>query len=208
MERSITIVRNLLPVPEFAQDRPVFHVAPIWQCFQRRHKLGDFLLPVVQCRGRCNDQEGTPDIVHLRQICHERDTLHRLSQTHLVGQDAIDALLIQICKPRKTLELIRLQRARKHLGLLHLGDAHGCRVHKVQIVGGKWLWRGSGFACLLGGQGLLLLPLQGNGRVEGLRLVARGTHSLCRIPCRVRTKVRLIVVIKVNVLQIGISVRG
>ncbi|KAI3479290.1 hypothetical protein L1887_58721 [Cichorium endivia] len=91
VERRIAVVRDLLAIPELAQHRAVLDIAQYGQSLERGHKLADLLLPVVQRGSGRNDEERAPDVVHLGEIGHERDRLHRFAETHLVGQDAVDA---------------------------------------------------------------------------------------------------------------------
>ena len=60
----------------------------------------------------------------LRDVGEKRDGLDGFAQTHLIGEDAVDALVIKIVKPTKSLELIILKlplEARRSLHhLIHL----------------------------------------------------------------------------------------
>ena len=78
MERRISVIAQRLAVPELAKRCSVFHVAPVRQDFQRGRKFGDLLLPVVQRRGRCYNEERAPNVVCLGEIGHQRDRLYRL----------------------------------------------------------------------------------------------------------------------------------
>ena len=109
VEGGVAVVRNLLAVPKLAQHRAILDIAPIRQRLERWHKLGDLLLPVVQRRSWCNNKKGAPNVVHLGQVRHKRNTLDGFSQTHLVRQNTVDALLIQIRQPGQTLDLVWLQ---------------------------------------------------------------------------------------------------
>jgi hypothetical protein len=79
MERRISIVADLLPIPELPQRRPILRVAPVGQALELGDEFGDLLLPVVERRGGSDDEEGTPDVVDLGKVSHEGDRLDRLS---------------------------------------------------------------------------------------------------------------------------------
>ena len=60
-------------------------------------------------------------------MSHERHALYSLSQAHLIGQDPVDALVVEIGQPVHSLQLVLLQSAVEHLGLRQLlvGLQHG-----------------------------------------------------------------------------------
>ena len=53
--------------------------------------------------------------MHLSQVSHNRNGLDGFTETHLICQDTVDTLLIQVDKPVKTLKLV----------LFELGIQHG-----------------------------------------------------------------------------------
>ena len=80
----------------------------------RKHPIisvRDYLLPVVEGGGRCDDEEGSPHPVCLGHIRQEGEGLHGLAQPHLVSQDAVDALVIEGTQPVHALQLVGLQGA-------------------------------------------------------------------------------------------------
>jgi hypothetical protein len=58
-----------------------------------------------------------------------------LSKTHLIGEDTVDALLVQVAEPSETLELILLELGHEHF---RLGDGERVlaerRVLKVELI--------------------------------------------------------------------------
>lgn len=117
VERRVAVVSDRLAVPELAEDLAVFDRSPVRESFQIRHELCNLLHPVVQRRSGRDDEERSPDVVDLGEVGHERDRLDRLAQTHLVCEDAVDALLVEVGEPVETLELVLLERAGEHLWL-------------------------------------------------------------------------------------------
>ena len=74
-------------------------------------------------------------IPYLSQMCHEGDALHCLTQTHLVGQNPVDALVVQVSQPVHPLQLVSLQLPAKYtrLGELCVGLEHGRGQAKVLV---------------------------------------------------------------------------
>lgn len=72
---------------------------------------------------------------YLCQVCHECNTLHCLPKSHLVSQNPIDALVIEVSQPIHAFELILLQRPIKDLGLgdLPVRLQHGCGQTEVLV---------------------------------------------------------------------------
>ncbi len=56
--------------------------------------------------------------MHFSQVGHERDGLHGLTETHLIGKDTVDTLLVQVGKPVETLELVLFELTCGILGCL------------------------------------------------------------------------------------------
>ena len=65
--------------------------------------------PVRNDRGRRDNQERAPNLVALLGMLDQRERLHRLTQAHVVGQDATEAMPPQVRQPRKAGLLIRAQ---------------------------------------------------------------------------------------------------
>ncbi len=57
------------------------------------------VLPVEHDRGGYDDQVWAPVPLLAGQVCQERDGLHRLAQTHLVSQDAIESPFVHGHQP-------------------------------------------------------------------------------------------------------------
>ena len=72
----------------------------------------------MESDNRHYDKERTPCALSLSDVCHERNCLDRLTQAHLVGQNTIDALLIQVIEPAKTSQLIMFESSSEDLRLL------------------------------------------------------------------------------------------
>lgn len=56
-------------------------------------------------RERYNDEEGPVDALMLHEVCDERDGLDGLSQTHLIGEDTVQVVVVQGHQPLQTLDL-------------------------------------------------------------------------------------------------------
>lgn len=78
VEGSVLVVRDLLPVPELPERRSILGVAPVRETFELRDEASDLLLPVVESRGGSDDEEGSPDVMDLGKVGHERDRLDGL----------------------------------------------------------------------------------------------------------------------------------
>ena len=72
------------------------------------HRVGDPLaaleLPVGEHRERHDDHEGARDVLRLHQVGDERDGLDRLAQPHLVGEDAVEVVVVQRDHPAQPLQ--------------------------------------------------------------------------------------------------------
>ncbi|KAH0294481.1 SNF2 family DNA-dependent ATPase domain-containing protein, partial [Aureobasidium sp. EXF-3399] len=97
-------------------------------------------LPVVKCGSWSNDEERTPDVVDLSQICHYRDGLYSLSKTHFIGQDTVDTLLVQVDQPIETLELVLLELALKILEVRDLRAKIGEAIGQVDCISTRRTW--------------------------------------------------------------------
>jgi hypothetical protein len=79
--------------------------------------------PVVQ-RGLGHDHHvGARDAAELAQVGQQRDGLQRLAQPHLVGQDAVDPVVVQVDEPVEALQLV--------LAHLAVRDDGGLRLQPV-----------------------------------------------------------------------------
>ena len=78
---------------------------------ERRAPLGELAVPVGEGRLRDDDQVGARDAAALLQVAEQRDRLQRLPEPHLVGEDAVDPVLVQLDQPVEALELVRPHRA-------------------------------------------------------------------------------------------------
>ncbi|KAI6770999.1 hypothetical protein HG531_009854 [Fusarium graminearum] len=69
VELGITLrilsVCSVLAIPELSKNLSVARASPVGENLEFRNKLGDLLLPVVECRSRRNNEEGSPNIVLL-----------------------------------------------------------------------------------------------------------------------------------------------
>lgn len=73
MERRILVVTDLLPVPKLPERRSILDVPPVRKTLELRDESRDLLLPVVKRRSGSDDEEGSPDVVNLGEVGHERD---------------------------------------------------------------------------------------------------------------------------------------
>ena len=78
---------------------------------ERRAPLGELAVPVGEGRLRDDDQVGARHAAALLQVAEQRDRLQRLPEPHLVGEDAVDPVLVQLDQPVEALELVRPHRA-------------------------------------------------------------------------------------------------
>lgn len=72
-------------------------------------------------------------------MCHECNALYCLPQSHLVSQDPIDALVIEIGQPIHAFELIHLEKPTEdgRLGDLPVRLQHGCGQTEVLV---DWIY--------------------------------------------------------------------
>lgn len=59
----------------------------------------------MHSRERYDDEEGPVDALVLHEVRDERDGLDGLSQAHLVGQDAVQVVVVQGHQPLQALDL-------------------------------------------------------------------------------------------------------
>ena len=71
----------------------------------------ELALPVEHDARRHHDQMRPPDTVLAREVCHQRDGLHRLAEAHLVGQDAVELAVVHGHEPVEANVLVLAQRA-------------------------------------------------------------------------------------------------
>ena len=55
--------------------------------------------------------------MYLSEVSQQRDALYGLAKAHLISQNAIDALVIEVGQPIHTLQLVGLQSTVEHLWL-------------------------------------------------------------------------------------------
>lgn len=156
VEGSVLVIAERLAVPELAKNGTILGVTPVRKRLESGYEARYLLLPIVERRGGSDDEERSPDVVHLGEVGHQRDRLNRLSESlgrnctsvrycnawrtgkgtyHLIGEDSVDALLVEVREPVETLELVLLERARQELGLLDIDVAvHESGVLEVELV--------------------------------------------------------------------------
>jgi len=54
-----------------------------------------------------NEEMGAPVAGKVLEVAQERDRLERLAQSHLVCEDAVDAIVVQRYEPVEALDLVR-----------------------------------------------------------------------------------------------------
>lgn len=64
-------------------------------------------LPVAQSRKRCQDEERTVVILALHEVRDERNGLDRFAETHLVGQNTVQAVVVQRNEPLQAYTQVR-----------------------------------------------------------------------------------------------------
>ena len=99
-------VGQILWVEEFAELLPFFLVSEVGQHLELGTEFLKFILPVVQCCDRNDYEEGSPNVFRLCNVCHQRNGLDCLSESHLVSQNSIDSLLIKVIEPPQTTKLV------------------------------------------------------------------------------------------------------
>jgi len=72
---------------------------------------GAHLHPVGERGERHDDEVGPVDLLLLHQVGDQRDGLDGLAQAHLVGQDAVQVVVVEGDEPLEALDLVGLQRA-------------------------------------------------------------------------------------------------
>ncbi|KAG5458152.1 MAG: hypothetical protein BJ554DRAFT_1687 [Olpidium bornovanus] len=96
-----------------------------------RSPLLEFECPVGKGRERHDNKERAVLLLDLHQVCDQRDGLDGLAESHLVGQDAVQAVVVQRHHPLQALELVFLERAAdkdRRLLVDHLFDPVGLAV--------------------------------------------------------------------------------
>ena len=94
----------------------------------------DLAVPVGHDAGRCHNQ-GADIFLVLSQIHQQSDGLQRLSQAHVIGQDASRPNVVDESQPRQALFLIRAQRGFQGAWLLGLLDIADIRQLREQLFG-------------------------------------------------------------------------
>ena len=85
-----------------------------------RGPLDELVGPVGQRGERHHDQERAIILLHLHDVGDQRDRLDGLAQAHLVGQDAVEVVVVQGDHPLQALQLVCLQVAALEHGRLPL----------------------------------------------------------------------------------------
>ena len=67
-------------------------------------------------------------------MCEERDALYRLSETHLVGEDSVDSLVVEIGQPVHPLQLVCFECPPEHGRLRHLPLAVQDRSGQTELL--------------------------------------------------------------------------
>ena len=75
------------------------------------HPFVEFASPVVECRLGHDNEVAAGRVAVVLQVAKERDGLQCFAETHLVGQNAIDAVVVQGDEPVEALNLVVLHRA-------------------------------------------------------------------------------------------------
>ena len=73
--------------------------AVVGEDFERRREAAGLASPVLDERGRADDEAGTIGWAVLAQRFHERQRLHRLPQAHLVGEEAAERVIMDMPEP-------------------------------------------------------------------------------------------------------------
>ena len=104
---------------------PLVLVAVEVQHLEARRPVLELAHPVGEGRLWREDEEGAGELLDLTQPAEQRDSLKRLAQAHLVGEDAVDAVLVQVGEPVEASHLVRPQAAVRsvdEIGLLRHAD--------------------------------------------------------------------------------------
>ena len=84
----------------------------------RWRPLFELVVPVRQGTERHDDQEGARLLLLLNEVRDERDSLDSFAETHLVGKNTVQVVVVERNHPLKTLELVILERATNQVGRL------------------------------------------------------------------------------------------
>ena len=147
-------------------------VALVRDGLDRRRPLGKLVGPVRERAERHDDQERAVVELLLLEVRHESDGLNRLAETHLVGQDAVQPVVVQRHEPLDAEQLVRLQRAAREKTRLLLDLLLDAVRHGVVGLGLGCLGRSVALLAVGAGLGLghLLLDLH-RDLVEHLALL-------------------------------------
>lgn len=75
---GVLVVRQVLLAPVLAHRCSVLDLTPVRLRLQLWYETRQLSVPVVQCRGRRDDEKRAPDVVLLRQVGEQRDRLDGL----------------------------------------------------------------------------------------------------------------------------------
>mmetsp|Transcript_1341 Transcript_1341/g.4128 ORF Transcript_1341/g.4128 Transcript_1341/m.4128 type:complete len:347 (+) Transcript_1341:2241-3281(+) len=92
-----------------AHHRAALRVPRVHHRVESRRPPVKLLLPLRHGRERNHHQEGTLQVVLVKQVAEQGHGLDRLAQTHLVGQDAVVVLRPQVRHPVETMQLVVTQ---------------------------------------------------------------------------------------------------
>mmetsp|Transcript_8203 Transcript_8203/g.23543 ORF Transcript_8203/g.23543 Transcript_8203/m.23543 type:complete len:508 (+) Transcript_8203:1325-2848(+) len=94
-----------------ADGGPVAGAAVVKDHLQVRRPLGKFVPPVGQHGLRGEDQMGTQRVLDVRHVGHKRHRLDGLPEAHLVGENAVHAVVVEANEEAETVNLVGAQLA-------------------------------------------------------------------------------------------------
>lgn len=95
---------------ECAADLSFVGGAPVGHEPHLGQEAGTLLLPVVEGGSWRDDEEWPPDAVYLREVSEKGDGLYGLPEAHLVSEDAINTLTVQVSQPVHALYVSEIER--------------------------------------------------------------------------------------------------
>ena len=125
----VILAAHLLFKQVFARVRR----ALVDDCDRVRAPARELELPVGERGQRHDDEERAAQVLRLDQVRDQRDRLDGLAQTHFVGQDAVELVVVQRDEPSQPCHLVLLELA----SLEQLGLLVDARLHRVRqpVVG-------------------------------------------------------------------------
>jgi hypothetical protein len=94
MKWRIDCSSKFLLAEKLSNSFTLFKTTPIRQSFQSRTEFFNLLLPIEQSGAGGYHQEGTPDFLGFTDVTEQSNCLYGFTESHLVGENAIDSLLI------------------------------------------------------------------------------------------------------------------